>query len=206
MSTAAETQPRRGGRGARERILEAAAELFYGHGVNSTGLAELAETAHVSKRTLYQHFPTKDALIEACLRRFQDDQVLGNELMLQRTDLPARDRLLALFAPPNGELPLRGCLYSNTAVEIADPEHPVRAFVAAHKRDFAARAAVIAGEAGAADPGALGDQLAVLFDGASARAAALNDTVPYAHARAVAEILIAQAVAGGPHGAGEPRL
>src|SRR5687768_10416464 len=124
MSAPASTPSKQGGRGARERILEAAAELFYGRGVNSTGLAELAETAHVSKRTLYQHFPTKDALIEACLRRFQDDQVLGNELMLQRTDLPARERLLALFTAPNGDRPLRGCLYSNTAVEIADTEHP----------------------------------------------------------------------------------
>jgi len=194
MTTASRARHTQGGRGARERILEAAAELFYGHGVNATGLAELADAAHVSKRTLYQHFPTKDALVEACLRRFQDDQVLGNELALERTDLPAVERLLALFVPPNSDLPLRGCLFSNTAVEIADTDHPVRVFVAAHKRDFAARAAVIADEAGAADPRALAEQLAILFDGASARAAALNDVAPYAQARAAAATLITQAI------------
>ncbi|GIM76433.1 TetR family transcriptional regulator C-terminal domain-containing protein [Winogradskya consettensis] len=104
------------------------------------------------------------------------------------------ERLLALFVPPNGDLPLRGCLFSNTAVEIADTEHPVRVFVADHKRDFAARAAAIAGDAGAADPTALADQLAILFDGASARAAALNDIAPYAQARTAAATLITHAI------------
>jgi AcrR family transcriptional regulator len=190
VATEPKTRFATGGRGARERILTAAGELFYVNGVNGTGLAELAERAHVSKRTLYQHFPTKDVLIEASLRRFQDDRVLGNELALERADLPACERLLAIFTPPDPELPLRGCLYSNTAAEIADAGHPAREFIAEHKADFALRVAAIAAEAGAADPVALADQLAVLFDGAATRAAALGDTAPYAHARAAAEILI----------------
>lgn len=194
MESAVGTTERVGGRGARERILSAAAELFYKQGVNATGISELAESAHVSKRTLYQHFATKDDLIDACLRRFEDDEVLGNELALKRTEIPPRERLLMLFEPPRAGFPLRGCLFSNTAVEIADTAHPVREFVAGHKRRFAQQAVEIAREAGAPDPQALGDQLAVLFDGASARAAALTDRAPYAQARAAAEVLIAHAL------------
>lgn len=189
-----ESKERVGGRGARERILAAAEELFYGQGVNSTGMAELAATAHVSKRTLYQHFATKDELIEASLRRFQDDEVLGNELALKRADLAPTERLLALFVPPDPTLPLRGCLFSNTAVEIADTAHPVREFVAEHKRRFAEQIVEIAREAGAADPELLAGQLSVLFDGASARGAVLSSTDPYAQARAAAEVLIEQAL------------
>lgn len=190
-----DAKAREGGRGARDRILTAAEELFYGQGVNSTGMAELAASAHVSKRTLYQHFATKDELIEACLRRFQDDEVLGNELALKRVDLAPVERLLLLFTPPSPEFPLRGCLYNNTAVEIADTTHPVREFVAAHKRRFAEQVVEIAREAGASDPEALAGQLSVLFDGASARAAVLSDTAPYAQARTAAEVLIERAVA-----------
>lgn len=185
---------REGGRGARERILETAEELFYNQGVNATGIAELAATAHVSRRTLYQHFATKDELIEACLRRFQDDEVLGNELALKRTDLAPVERLLALFIPPAPGFPLRGCLFSNTAVEIADSTHPVREFVADHKQRFEQQIVDIAREAGASDPEALAGQLSVLFDGASVRAAVLGRTDPYAQARAAAEILIEQAI------------
>ena len=62
-----------GGRGARERILRAAADLFYADGINSTGMERLTEAAHVSKRTFYQHFPSKAALVEAYLDAFGAD-------------------------------------------------------------------------------------------------------------------------------------
>lgn len=195
MSIVSGTNKREGGRGARARILAAAEELFYGQGVNATGMAELAASAHVSKRTLYQHFATKDELIEACLRRFQDEEVLGNELALKRTDLPPVERLLALFAPPAPGFPLRGCLFSNTAVEIADTTHPVREFVSDHKQRFENQIVDIAREAGASDPELLAGQLSILFDGASARGAVLGRTDPYPQARAAAEVLIQQAIA-----------
>ena len=49
----------RGGRGARQRILNTATELFYREFINATGVEQLASEAAVSKRTLYQHFPSK---------------------------------------------------------------------------------------------------------------------------------------------------
>ena len=64
------TQPKtpstdgRGGRGARQRILNTAIDLFYREGINATGVERLANEASVSKRTLYQHFPSKSAIVE----------------------------------------------------------------------------------------------------------------------------------------------
>ena len=68
-----------GGRGARERILRAAAELFYRHGIHATGVAALVDAAHVSTRTFYQHFPTKNALVEAYLHGFEADTPIASE-------------------------------------------------------------------------------------------------------------------------------
>jgi hypothetical protein len=52
--------------GARERILETAADLFYEHGFHAVGVDLIIERAGVAKTTLYRHFPSKDDLIVAC--------------------------------------------------------------------------------------------------------------------------------------------
>ena len=62
----------RGGRGARERILTAATTLFHGEGIHATGVERLTEHAHVSRRTFYQHFSSKNDLVEEYLRRIHD--------------------------------------------------------------------------------------------------------------------------------------
>ncbi|MGW8951810.1 TetR/AcrR family transcriptional regulator [Streptomyces sp. NPDC055709] len=183
---------RRRGRGARERILAAATELFTAQGINATGMEQLTSVAGVSKRTLYTHFDGKDALVHAYLRQLEDG-------LLPATD--ARDdpraQLLAVFdgEPPVSDGPLRGCPFLNAAVEVPDPEHPVHRLAAAYKTEFARRLAVIARRAGARDPETLGEQLALLYDGAVARATALNSLSPGAPARDAAALLIDAAVA-----------
>jgi hypothetical protein len=62
--------------------------------------------------------------------------------------------------------------------------------VRAHKQHFTGRLIAAAQEAGAADPHLLGQQLAVLFEGAAAMATSVNDTAPVVHARAAAATLI----------------
>src|SRR3954462_11781814 len=52
----------------RERILDAASELFYRHGIRAVGVDAIAEAAGTNKMTLYRHFPSKDELIAECLR------------------------------------------------------------------------------------------------------------------------------------------
>lgn len=64
---------RRRGRGARERILKAATQLFTAQGINATGMDQLSTVAEVSKRTLYTHFPSKDELVGAYLQSLVDD-------------------------------------------------------------------------------------------------------------------------------------
>ena len=151
----------RRGRGARERILSASRQLFRDQGINSTGMDQLCAVAEVSKRTLYQHFPGKDELIAEHLRRFDPD-VLPE--VFDRADLTPRERLLAAFDihPPL-------CPFIAAAVEIHDPDHPARVHARDYKKAFAARLAETAREAGATDPEQLGEQLALLLDGASAR-------------------------------------
>lgn len=183
----------RRGRGARERIISASQQLFREQGVSRTGMDQLCAAAQVSKRTAYQHFSCKEELVLEYLRRF-DPTVLS--FAFDRADLTPRERMLAAFdIPPATPL----CPYIRTAVELDDPEHPAAQLARDYKLAVATRFAVAAREAGAVDPDQLGEQLALLLDGAAARTRVLNaDSFPTA--AAIARILIDNAI---PATAGE---
>jgi AcrR family transcriptional regulator len=189
--TALEKGPRgvRRGRGARERILGAAQHLFRDQGINGTGIDQLCAVAKVSKRTLYDHFGGKDELIAEYLRLFDPD-VLAE--VFDRADLTPRERLLAVF---DIRSPL--CPFIAAAVEIPDSGHPARRLARDYKQAFAARLTDAAREAGAADPEQLGEQLALLLDGASARSRTLN-TETLATAAVIAAVLVDNAIATSP--------
>src|SRR6516162_6476869 len=66
-SPSAQRKPRADAQRNRERILEVAKEAFTRSGAN-TSLDEIAKEAGVGPGTLYRHFPTRDALLEAVYR------------------------------------------------------------------------------------------------------------------------------------------
>ncbi|MYV53759.1 TetR/AcrR family transcriptional regulator [Streptomyces sp. SID3212] len=193
-TTSPDLAPRRGGRGARERILWAANKLFYEEGINATGMERLTEVAHVSRRTFYQHFPSKNALVDEYLRQLEEETPPG-EHVLNRSDLTPRERLLGLFAAPPAGVPLRGCPFHNAAVETAGTLPAVRAAAIHHKERFTQRLTDTAREAGAEDPETLARQLAVLFEGARALTTSVDNTSPLADGRALAATLIDAAIA-----------
>jgi AcrR family transcriptional regulator len=178
---------RRRGRGARERILGASQRLFREQGINRTGMDQLCAAAEVSKRTAYQHFTSKDELVAEYLRRF-DPSVLSG--VFDRDDLTPREQLLAVFdIPPTTPL----CPYIAAAVELHDPQHPASRYAREYKQAVAARLTNAAREAGAADPEQLGEQLALLIDGAAARTRVL-DADAFPTAAAIAAVLVDNAI------------
>lgn len=178
---------RRRGRGARERILGAAQRLFREQGINRTGMDQLCAVAQVSKHTAYQHFASKDELVAEYLRRFDPDVMPG---VFDRSDLTPRQRLLAAFELP-ATMPL--CPYIAAAVELHDHQHPASRYARDYKVAIATRLTETAREAGATDPEQLGEQLALLIDGASARTQVLN-SASFPTAAAIATILIDSAI------------
>ena len=195
--------PRAGGRGARERILQAAGELFYERGIHATGVAALVEAAHVSTRTFYQQFESKNALVEAYLRRLDTDGALESEHQLERADLAPAERLLAIFDPLavmlRAPAAVRGCPFHNAAVEAAGEMPGVASVIQRHKQGFLDRLAATAAEAGVADPDALARQFAVIYEGANALAATCDDPRVVDDARTAATALLNYAL-GRAHG------
>jgi AcrR family transcriptional regulator len=185
--------------------MRAATELFYRQGINATGIEQLAGAAHVSKRTLYQHFSSKDDLVAAYVRGLSEQGGLSVANVFGPPDRPPRERMLALFELPLGDGPPLGCPFLKAAAELADPEHPARVAAAQNKRALIAALTKLAREAGARKPGELGRQVALLFDGAQAQSVALNSREPRDCARALAAALIDAAVGASPAHGGQSR-
>jgi AcrR family transcriptional regulator len=180
---------RRNGRGARGRIIASASKLFYRNGIHATGIDSLIAEAQVSKRTFYQHFASKNELVDTYLQGIEEGGGSAMERRLDTEGLAPRERLLAIFDTKATDR-FRGCPFHNAVVESAGTLTSAEKIVRSHKQDFADRLTAVATDAGATDPWLLAQQLLVLFEGATALATTLNDTSPMVHARAAAAQLI----------------
>ncbi|MGW4110802.1 TetR/AcrR family transcriptional regulator [Actinosynnema sp. NPDC004786] len=153
----------------RDRLLDAAGELFYREGVG-VGVDALCKAAGVSKRSMYLLFDGKDELIAASLDRRAPAY---DALLLPPDGGTPRERVLHVFRAQDelSDRPdYRGCPLVATATELKDAAHPANAVARRHKQDLTDFFAAEARAAGVADPDTLAAQLTVVFDGASARA------------------------------------
>ncbi|MFE9614233.1 TetR/AcrR family transcriptional regulator [Streptomyces sp. NPDC006012] len=151
----------------RDRLLETAARLFYANGIHTVGVEQLVTEAQVTRATFYRHFSGKEGLVLAYLR--QRDERIRRGVAAARAGRHGRDTLLAIMTMIGDSVArpgFRGCGFLNAAAEHPDPGHPVRAFVAEHRRWFLGVLRDAAGEAGHPDPEGLARTLVVLRDGA----------------------------------------
>ena len=80
----------------RQAILQAAIDEFRGNGFEATSMDRIAATAGVSKRTVYNHFPSKDALFAEILVQLWEKSTALIDLAY-RPDRPLREQLLELL-------------------------------------------------------------------------------------------------------------
>ena len=154
----------------KERILDTAERLFYGAGIRATGVDTIAAEVGISKRTLYNHFPSKDALIAAYLRRGFTTPPPSERPPLEQI-LRSFDRLEKGFAAKD----FRGCRFVNAVAELGEDDRAARKIAVDFKEGrrlwYRERLTAI----GAKDADALATQLAILVDGAIAMAMVRDD-------------------------------
>ena len=186
---------------ARERLLSVGADLFLERGIHAVSVDTLAGETRVTKRTVYQHFPSKDALVAQALQQRGEVWRAWFDAELNRRGATPEQQLLAMFDVVADEIcagGYRGCRFVNAAAELPDPAHPARAVASAHKAAVLALIARRAAQLRTPDPDLLARQLKVLLEGAITTA--LVDPSPQAarDARLAAASLLA-------HASGEPR-
>jgi AcrR family transcriptional regulator len=153
----------------RERILKAADDLFYRHGIRAVGVEAIAEAAGTNKMTLYRHFPSKNALVaEYLLAKAKRVDALWERLEAAhpgdpRAQLHAWVKHMAEDVVCRGS---RGCAHANAAIELTEKEHPARAVIEAFKRAQRARLTGLCCAAGLSEPELLADELHLVLEGA----------------------------------------
>lgn len=157
----------RSGPATRERILQAANELFYAEGIRATSADRIIAQVGITKVTFYRHFPTKSDLVVAYLTQQVEAERAWFSATRRAGDAAGSLRALAEGIGAASCSPgFRGCAFINAAAEFSDPEDPVRAVVDEHRQWMLDEFATIAAEAGAPDTDATARQLMLLRDGA----------------------------------------
>jgi TetR/AcrR family transcriptional regulator of autoinduction and epiphytic fitness len=80
----------------RQAIIQAAINEFRGNGFEITSMDKIAATAGVSKRTVYNHFPSKEELFAEILNQLWI-RVTAEQETSYRPDQPLRDQLRSLL-------------------------------------------------------------------------------------------------------------
>src|SRR5919202_1272835 len=153
----------------RDRILAAASDLFYRHGIRAVGVDAIAEAAETNKMTLYRHFPSKDELVAEYLRcQIEPGRKLWDELAARYPgDAQAQLRgWLEHKAEFVANAEQRGCPYANAAVELPDKDHPARRVIQEYKTAHRQQLARLCADAKLIDPEMLADELFLLVEGA----------------------------------------
>jgi AcrR family transcriptional regulator len=172
----------------KERILETADRLFYLRGIRAVGVDTIAAEIGISKRTLYNHFPSKDELISAYLaRRFSQAKASGKPPAEQI--LGTFDSLARRFARKD----FRGCPFVNAVAELGTENRAVRKIAIAFKESRRIWFRDLLMQLGVANADDLATQLQLLVDGSIAQDLVRNDPSMALAAKAAARVLLKNA-------------
>ncbi len=179
----------------REQIVSVALKLFYQNGFHATGIDRIIKEAGVSKKTLYNHFKSKDELVLAALRK--RDELFRNNLMrkTERLGSTAKERLLSVFDAIGEwlhEKDFAGCMFINASAEYSEANNPSHILCAEHKRLVREYIRDLAVQAEMGNPEELSQQLNLLIEGAIVDAHVSGNKDAADQAKNIALILVNQ--------------
>ena len=172
----------------KERILETADKLFYLRGIRAVGVDTIAAEIGISKRTLYNHFPSKDELIAAYLA--------GRFVKAPPSDKPPVEQILGTFDRLErgfASRGFRGCPFVNAVAELGAADQSVKKIAIAFKESRRLWFRDLLVQLGVTEPEGLATQLALLVDGSIAQDLVRNDPSMARAAKEAAKVLLANA-------------
>lgn len=180
---------------AREKILQTAADLFYASGVRAVGVDTVVEKCGVAKMTLYKHFPSKSALVNAVVSK-QAEEFLARVRsgLASRPDENGEQRLLTVFDVLQewfATETFRGCPFINVCMELGEGEESAATACRAAKRRLRELLVELAAASRSKNPVELADQAYLLVEGAIVAAAMWKTAEPAAKAKKALATLMA---------------
>lgn len=178
----------------RERILETACELFYQEGIQNVGVDRIIAESGVAKMSLYNHFKSKDILIEAFLRKRDLQWRQWFVAKVEELSPDPQQQLLILFDVLQEwfeRADFRGCAFMNATVELADSDHPGHQAALHHQQEVHRYIFSLVEAGGFRSPDALTRQLLLLVQGAIVVAMMQGQTHAASEAKNAATVLLA---------------
>ncbi len=155
----------------REKIVEAAAHLFYSEGIRAVSVDAVAAKSQLTKKTLYYHFASKDELIAAYLASRDQPTLQLYQKWFDETEGTVCDKVRGMFqrfAQVANSPEWRGCGFNRTAAELAStPGHPAVKAGATHKKRFEGWLTDIFERESISNARTSARQIIVLLDGAA---------------------------------------
>jgi AcrR family transcriptional regulator len=173
------------------RILETADRLFYLRGIRAVGVDTIAAEVGISKRTLYNHFPSKDELIAAYLEGRFNKAPPSDKPPIEQI-LGTFDRLERGFASKG----FRGCPFVNAVAELGSEDKSVKKIAIAFKESRRIWFRDLLLKLDVSDPEGLATQLTLLVDGSIAQDLVRDDPSMARAAKEAARVLLSNAGVG----------
>ncbi len=178
----------------RQHILEIASDLFYYTGIRAVGVDTIVARSGVAKTTLYDHFASKDELINAYLEgRDSYAWQMMEETLAKHPDSPRQQLIDVVESFENliAEPESVGCPFLNAVAEFPELDQPGHQIALAHKQKLRAKFAELAQAAGVKAASQLADQFMLLTDGAfAAKRVYRSAQSPALQLKATAEMLL----------------
>jgi AcrR family transcriptional regulator len=160
------------------------------------GVDAILEDASVARRSLYQHFGSKDGLIaESLVECARKDEERYRATLASGGDDP-RERVLAVFDQldkTTSAPAFRGCRYVSAELALPDPGHPAHEVTRAYTERLHGLFEKELTDLGHPDPAGAADQILVLIDGVLVLGVIRPGTHPARSVRPLVEDILAEA-------------
>jgi AcrR family transcriptional regulator len=176
----------------RDTLLETAERLFYSEGFHATGIDRIVGEAGIARMTLYNHFDSKEQLVEAVLRQ-RYDRYLGD----LRTALDAAADGAAVTAMIERHcrwletVSNRGCIVVRAIAEFEQHHPPIAETGRRLKGELLAALRAAAERDGLPEPAATGERILVALEGSDALVPVIGSAAATGHARAIGAAIVA---------------
>lgn len=177
----------------REHLIDVAADLFNRFGYHAAGVDKVIAESGIAKTTLYRHFPSKEDLIVAVLKRIDERFRKDMQDAVERAADTPRVKLLATFDFLEDWFQVEsfyGCPFIGAAGEYGERQSPVFKEATHHKRLLVDYFEELARNAGLAEPKTLAEEINLLQEGAIAVAHINGGAAAARRAKAMAARLI----------------
>ncbi len=178
----------------RQKLIEIGRDLFYRYGFQSVGLDRIVKQADLTKTTFYNHFDSKEELIQEVIE-YHEGQIRSefSAGVLKHGGDDPQQRILAVFDVLQqffAEQEFKGCMLINVVLVFPDPNDPIHQTAVRNKTLITVFFAALAKAAGLPQPDAFATKLHMLMDGAIISRHAFDDQNAAATGKQLAAALL----------------